>query len=158
MDCLNHIDILSIGIQEIKCIQILKSRKVFIQGNTINSSPPGDAYMRQWIRSVLVQIMACRLFSAKPISIPMLGYSQLNPRNKLHLNSNQNVKLLICENAYKNIVCEIAAILPWRRWVKNAACKMVAVLSRPQNVHFTWSDGCNFSTCSITFQASYLCT
>ena len=32
-------------------------------------------YMRQWIGSALVQIMACRLFGAKPLSKPMLGYS-----------------------------------------------------------------------------------
>ena len=40
----------------------------------INSSPPGAAYMRQWIRSALVQIMACRLLGAKPLSNAMLGY------------------------------------------------------------------------------------
>ena len=33
-----------------------------------NSSPPSAAYMRQWIKSTLVQIMACRLFGAKQLS------------------------------------------------------------------------------------------
>ena len=47
--------------------------------NYINSSPPSAAYMHQWIRSALVQIMACRLFSTKPLSEPMLGYCQLDP-------------------------------------------------------------------------------
>ena len=32
-----------------------------------------------WIRSALVQTMACRLFGAKPLSEPMLGYYQLDP-------------------------------------------------------------------------------
>ena len=36
------------------------------------------AYMRQWIGSVLVQIMACRLFGAKALSKPVLGYCQLD--------------------------------------------------------------------------------
>ena len=47
----------------------------------INSSPLNAAYMRQWIRSALVKIMimACRLYSAKPLSKPMLGYCQLDP-------------------------------------------------------------------------------
>ena len=45
----------------------------------INSSPHSAAYMRQWIGSALVQIMACRLFGAKPLSKPMLCYSQLYP-------------------------------------------------------------------------------
>ena len=33
----------------------------------INSSPPSATYMRQWIGPTLVQIMACRLSSAKPL-------------------------------------------------------------------------------------------
>ena len=45
----------------------------------INSSPPSAAYMRQWIGSALVQIMACRLFGTKPLSKPMLGYCLLDP-------------------------------------------------------------------------------
>ena len=35
---------------------------------------PSAAYIRQWIVSASVQIMPCRLFSAKPVSKPMLGY------------------------------------------------------------------------------------
>ena len=38
-----------------------------------------NAYMRQWNGSALVQIMACRLSSAKPLSKAMLGYYQLDP-------------------------------------------------------------------------------
>ena len=34
--------------------------------------------MHQWTGSVLVKIMAWRLFGAKPLSKPMLGYCQLN--------------------------------------------------------------------------------
>ena len=44
----------------------------------INSSTPSVAYMLQWIGSALVQIMACRLFGAKPLPEPMLTYCQLN--------------------------------------------------------------------------------
>ena len=43
-----------------------------------NSSPPSATYMRQWIGSALVQIMACRLFGAKSLSKQMLGYCQLD--------------------------------------------------------------------------------
>ena len=43
------------------------------------SSPSSAAYMRQWIGSALVQIMACRLFDIKPLSKPMLGYCLLEP-------------------------------------------------------------------------------
>ena len=40
---------------------------------------PSAAYMRQWIVSALVQIMACGLYGAKPLSEPMLDYYQLDP-------------------------------------------------------------------------------
>ena len=45
----------------------------------VNSSSLSAAYMRQWLGSALVQIMACRLFGAKPLPKPMLGFCQLDP-------------------------------------------------------------------------------
>ena len=85
----------------------------------LNSSPPSDACIRQWIGSALVQIMACRLFGTKPLSKPMQSYCQLDLRNKLKWNFNQNTKLFIHKNVSENIVCEMAAILSRRRWVKS---------------------------------------
>ena len=84
----------------------------------LNSSPPMATDMHQWIGSALFQIMSCCLFGAKPLSKPMLAYCQLNLRNKLQWNFNQNTQLFIHGNAYKNIVCVMAAILSWGRWVK----------------------------------------
>ena len=52
---------------------ILENIKIFL--NPINPYPPSAEYMRQWIRSALVQIMAYR---AEPSSKPMLGYCQLD--------------------------------------------------------------------------------
>ena len=40
--------------------------------NILNSLRPSDAYMRYKPRSTLVQIMACCLAGAKPLSEPML--------------------------------------------------------------------------------------
>ena len=45
----------------------------------LNSSPPSARYMCQWFRSALVQIIACRPFSTKPLSKPMMDYCQLDP-------------------------------------------------------------------------------
>ena len=53
----------------------------YISG-VFNLIPPTAAYMRQWIGSALVQIMACRLFGAKPLSETMLGYCQLDPKEQ----------------------------------------------------------------------------
>ena len=72
------------------------------------STLPGAAYMRQGIESALVQIMACRLLDAKPLSKPMLVIVN---RNKLQWNFNQTTKFFIHENASETIVCEMAAIL-----------------------------------------------
>ena len=40
----------------------------------MNSLRPCDAYMCQWTRPPLVQIMTCHLFGTKPSSEPMLAY------------------------------------------------------------------------------------
>ena len=58
-----------------QCLTWNKScMKKYQKKKGINSSPPSAAYMRQWIGSALVQIMACRLNGAKPLSEPMLEY------------------------------------------------------------------------------------
>ena len=59
----------------------------------INSSPSSGAYMRQWAGSPLVQIIACRLISAKPLSEPMLERYFWILRNKFQWNLNQNTKI-----------------------------------------------------------------
>ena len=74
--------------------------------------------MRRRIGSALVQIMACRLFGAKPLSELCWVNVIWTLRNKLQWNCNQNMKLFIHENASENIVCEMAAILSRKRWVK----------------------------------------
>ena len=95
----------------------------------LNSSHPPPttiaAYMRQWIGSALVQLMACRLFGAKPISKPtVVFFVNCTIRNKLQWNFNQNTKLFIHENAYENIVCEMAPIL-----FRGRCVKMVKIVS-----------------------------
>ena len=46
---------------------------------SFNSSPPSAADIRRWTGSALVQVMACRLFGAKPLHDPMLTYCWLDP-------------------------------------------------------------------------------
>ena len=70
------------------------------------------AKMRRWIGSTLIQVMACRIFGAKPLPEPMWTL-----RNTLQRISNQNAKLFIHENAFANVVGEMAAILSRGRWV-----------------------------------------
>ena len=58
----------------------------------VNSSPPSAACMRQWTGSALVQIMACRLFGAKPLPEPILIWFVANWTHvkKNQWNSNRN--------------------------------------------------------------------
>ena len=51
----------------------------------VNSSAPSATYMRQWIRSTFVQIMACRLFDAKSLCEPMLIFCHLDPYKQTSL-------------------------------------------------------------------------
>ena len=66
------------------------------------------------ILPTLLQIMACRLFGAKPLSKPMLPYCQLDPTE--HISMEFYSKVFIQGNALENVVCEMAAILPWPQW------------------------------------------
>ena len=63
--------------------------------------------------------MTWRLFGAKPLSEPVIGYCQLDPKEQTW-NFNQNIKLFIHENKSENVVCEMAAILSRGRLVNRA--------------------------------------
>ena len=73
----------------------------------VNSLRVSDAYMHQYIRPSLVQIMACYLFSVKPLSEAMLPYCLWNPRNKLQWNFHQNTTIFFEEKAlkYSSVKC-----------------------------------------------------
>ena len=73
----------------------------------VNSSPPSAAYMRQWIGSALVQIMACRLFGAKPLPELMLVYCQLDSWEQISVKfESDSIILFIQENAFEMVVCQ----------------------------------------------------
>ena len=128
----------------------------------LNSSP---SYMHQWIKSALVQIMACRLFSTKPFSKPMCWVIvNWTLRNKLQLNFNQNTKLFIHENASEDIICEMAAILSRGRWVNfsimdiqeitEILCYIVKIMlsfSRPCHILVVMSSVKDAQTCQFYY-------
>ena len=71
------------------------------------SISPSTANIRQWIGSVLVQIIACRLFGTKPLFKPLLGLCNRE------IATFSLKKMRLC-----NIVCEISSILSRGGWVK----------------------------------------
>ena len=67
--------------------------------------------MRVWTSPSLNQIMACRLLGGKPLSEQIQAYCQLEPYEKTWLKFDQNSYIFIHENAFANVVWEMAAIL-----------------------------------------------
>ena len=64
----------------------------------VNSCPPSAAHKRQWTGSLLVQIMACRLFGTQPLGTqplfnPVLVNSHVGPWKKNLWNFNQNINI-----------------------------------------------------------------
>ena len=82
----------------------------------INSSLPSAPYIRQWIESALVQIMA---YSVPSHYLNQCWIIETNwtLRNKLQWNLDQNTKLFNHKNVFENNVCEMTAIFSSRRWV-----------------------------------------
>ena len=76
---------------------------------SVISSPPSAAYMRQWSGSALVQIIACRLFGAKPSLNQWVIIVHWAVRNKHQWNFNQNTNLFINDNAF-----ELCRLPKWR--------------------------------------------
>ena len=90
-------------------------------------TPPSDAYMRQWIGSASVQIMACA-YSAPSHYLNQCWYIvNWTLGNTLQWNLNQNTNFSFHKSAFENIVCEMAAILFRGRWIK---CPFVTSVSR----------------------------
>ena len=55
--------------------------------------------------------MACHLTSAKPLSETMMEYCYLDLGKKFYWNLNLNLYIFIQENAFENVVWEMADIL-----------------------------------------------
>ena len=73
--------------------------------------------------------MACRLFGAKPLSIPMLDYCHLDPWKQILLKFELDT-ILIQENASENVDCKILAIF--------ILASMCQVYNRGQYVQRFW--------------------
>ena len=61
---------------------------------------------------------ACHLAGAKPLSEPMMEYCSLDLGNKFQWKFHPNTTIFIQENAFENVVWEMAVILPQPQYVK----------------------------------------
>ena len=68
----------------------------------------------------LLQIMACRLFGANPLSEPMLPYCQLDPKQCISVKFHLKFKSFHSRNCPSNTIGEMAAILSLPQCVKSS--------------------------------------
>ena len=73
--------------------------------SVVNSSSPCAAYIHQWSGSTLVQVLACRLYGAKPLPEPMLAYCQLDSWEQISVKFESEFYYFIQENAFEIVVC-----------------------------------------------------
>ena len=85
----------------------------FFESSRLNSLRPRDAYTDLCVSKliIIVQIMACRLVGVKPYLNRWWDIVNCTLRNKFQWNFNRNPYIFIQENAFENVVCEMAAIL-----------------------------------------------
>ena len=76
----------------------------------INALSPNDAHIRQQKKPLSVHIIACRLFGAKPLSEPMLGYFPLDPKGHISTKFYSILKKVNSQNEFDNAACKMATI------------------------------------------------
>ena len=114
----------------------------------INSLRLSDAYIYQYTRPSLVEIVVCCLFGTKPLSEPMLPYWYLDPWGKNHSNLNQNTTtttkinfkmlsvkwwpfgrgfnvLILCNYKEEYFHCKYDLVKPHYRYIQNIFCKLL---------------------------------
>ena len=55
--------------------------------------------------------MACRLYGAKPLSEPMLPYSQLDPKNKIHKFSFKEIHLKMLSAKWQPFCLSVSVLM-----------------------------------------------
>ena len=112
-----------------------------------------DAYVRQYTKSSLVQIVACRLFSAIPLSGRLVSRTL---RNKLQWNINPNkIISIISMNLDKH---ELLCLDIWYQWYKRSIeqCRRKRSLQRRRYTIATKTTDWNIITLiSFTFFCGY---
>ena len=80
-----------------------------------NSLRASDALWHHRHGSTLVKAIACPLFSAKPLTEPILNYCQLVPRNNFS-DVSIGVIIFIQANTFQNIVCSCLNVSKKKYW------------------------------------------
>ena len=84
----------------------------------IHSLRPSDAYMRQYFKPPLVQIMVCRLPASSYYMNQCWYFVNWALKNKFQWNIDRNSNIFIQENAFEYVFCEMVTILSRLQRVK----------------------------------------
>ena len=81
--------------------------------SSFNSLWPSDTQTIwcHWSWSTLIQVMACRLFCAKPLPNLMLIYCQLTPWGTYFNRFLFEIPVSFQENKFENVICKVKTIL-----------------------------------------------
>ena len=114
---------------------------IYSRDQWVNSSPPSAAYMYQWTGPALVQIMACRLGGAKPLSEPMLICCQLDPKQHI------SMKFYLKFKYFHSRKCI------WKCHLRNGGYFVSASMCKHIEPETKWLP---FGTCGCHFQIDFL--
>ena len=101
----------------------------------------------------LIQIMTCRLFSAKPLSDPVMTYCQLNHEEHISKQHCLKFKSFHSSKAFEDIVCEMAAILSQLQSV-NRLCDKESASTSYNKVKFVFVRECGLNLADAVMQRS----
>ena len=111
----------------------------------VNSLRPSDAYMRQQTRPPLVQILACHLFSAKPLPEPVMTYFQLDPWEQISVNFIEITTFLLTKLHLKMLSPKVTAILSQRQcvncWsvvISHKCSSVILLFNQRQQIRSHW--------------------
>ena len=95
------------------CFKLSKSHLSIVTFSVVGELTPlpSASYMCQWTGSASVQVMACRLFGAKPLPVPMVAYCQLDSWKY------RNSIIFIEGNAFEIVVDQNGGHFVQGRWV-----------------------------------------
>ena len=66
---------------------------IFLLKSWINSWKPSEAYLSHWTMPLLVQVMACRLLDAKPLSEPIFGSLLIRQLEQISVQFHSNYQI-----------------------------------------------------------------
>ena len=122
---------------------------LFLSLRSHNSRGIRSLFIRQWIGSTLVQIMACRLFGPKPLSEPTRTHCQLGHLVQTSVKfKSKYKKISFIKNTFEKMSC-----FNQGKWVNAMVTNILAhcAARSPGATVFTMCDKCVSLSCQLCY-------